>query len=62
MYPRWLWQGVSLPGVLWLIVLFIVPFYAVTAVAFGSVDPILYTRARTGPLTRDEGKHSRRAE
>jgi ABC-type spermidine/putrescine transport system permease subunit I len=42
-YPRWLWQGVSLPGVLWLIVLFIVPFYAVTAVAFGSVDPILFT-------------------
>jgi len=43
MYPRWLWQGFSLPGVVWLIVLFIVPFYAVTAVAFGSVDPILLT-------------------
>ena len=41
MYPRWLWQGFSLPGVLWLILLFIVPFYAVTAVAFGSVDPTL---------------------
>ena len=43
MYPRWLWQGFSLPGVLWLILLFIVPFYAVTAVAFGSVDPTLFT-------------------
>ncbi len=43
MYPRWLWQGFSLPGVVWLILLFIVPFYAVTAVAFGSVDPMLFT-------------------
>ena len=43
MYPRWLWQGFSLPGIVWLIVLFIVPFYAVTAVAFGTVDPTLYT-------------------
>jgi spermidine/putrescine transport system permease protein len=43
MYPRWLWQGFSLPGVVWLILLFIVPFYAVTAVAFGSVDPTLFT-------------------
>ncbi len=43
MYPRWLWQGFSLPGVVWLILLFIVPFYAVTAVAFGSVDPTLLT-------------------
>ena len=43
MYPRWLWQGFSLPGVVWLILLFIVPFYAVTAVAFGGVDPTLLT-------------------
>jgi ABC-type spermidine/putrescine transport system permease subunit I len=43
MYPRWLWQGFSLPGIVWLILLFIVPFYAVTAVAFGSVDPTLFT-------------------
>jgi len=42
-YPRWLWQGVSFPGIAWLILLFIVPFYAVTAVAFGSVDPTLLT-------------------
>jgi putrescine transport system permease protein len=43
MYPRWLWQGFSLPGIVWLVLLFIVPFYAVTAVAFGSVDPTLFT-------------------
>jgi putrescine transport system permease protein len=40
-YRRWLWPGFALPGVLWLILLFAVPFYAVVAVAFGSVDPIL---------------------
>jgi putrescine transport system permease protein len=40
-YRRWLWPGFSLPGILWLIVLFVVPFYAVVAVAFGTVDPIL---------------------
>jgi ABC-type spermidine/putrescine transport system permease subunit I len=43
MYPRWLWQGFALPGVVWLILLFIIPFYAVTAVAFGQVNPTLLT-------------------
>jgi putrescine transport system permease protein len=41
MYRRWLWPGFALPGIVWLIVLFLVPFYAVVAVAFGTVDPIL---------------------
>jgi ABC-type spermidine/putrescine transport system permease subunit I len=40
-YRRWLWPGFAFPGILWLIVLFVVPFYAVVAVAFGTVDPIL---------------------
>ncbi|HVM83608.1 MAG TPA: ABC transporter permease, partial [Candidatus Binatia bacterium] len=30
----------AVPGVLWLILLFLVPFYAVIGVAFGGVDPI----------------------
>jgi len=42
MYPRWLWSGFALPGVIWLILLFIIPFYAVIGVAFGTVDPILF--------------------
>ena len=42
MYRRWLWPGFSFPGVLWLIVLFVVPFYAVAGVALGTVDPILF--------------------
>jgi ABC-type spermidine/putrescine transport system permease subunit I len=39
-YPRWYWPAFSLPGVLWLILLVIVPFYTTWAVAVGSVDPI----------------------
>src|SRR6185295_18043980 len=37
------WGFLSLPGVAWLTALFVVPFYAVAAVAFGRVDPILRT-------------------
>jgi putrescine transport system permease protein len=47
MYPRWLWPTFALPGVLWLIVLFIIPFYAVVGVAFGTVDPILLSAVPT---------------
>jgi spermidine/putrescine transport system permease protein len=36
----WVWPAFALPGVAWLIALFIVPFYGVLAVAFGDVDPI----------------------
>jgi ABC-type spermidine/putrescine transport system permease subunit I len=40
-YRRWLWPGFAFPGIVWLIVLFVVPFYAVVSVAFGTVDPVL---------------------
>jgi putrescine transport system permease protein len=40
-YRRWLWPGFAFPGIVWLIVLFLVPFYAVVAVAFGTVDSVL---------------------
>jgi putrescine transport system permease protein len=30
----------ALPGAVWLVLLFLIPFYAVLAVAFGTVDPI----------------------
>jgi putrescine transport system permease protein len=40
-YRRWLWPGFAFPGVVWLVLLFLVPFYAVVAVAFGAVDPVL---------------------
>jgi spermidine/putrescine transport system permease protein len=43
MYPRWLWPLSALPGVVWLLILFLLPLYAVLALAFGGVDPILLT-------------------
>jgi ABC-type spermidine/putrescine transport system permease subunit I len=42
MYRRWLWPAFALPGLVWLILLFVVPFYAVVSVALGTVDPILF--------------------
>jgi len=41
-YRRWLWPSLSAPGVIWLVVLFLVPFYAVLGVALGTIDPILF--------------------
>ena len=40
MTRRWFWPSFALPGAAWLILLFLVPTYAVIAVAFGTVDPI----------------------
>jgi spermidine/putrescine transport system permease protein len=37
-YPRWYWPSFTLPGSLWLAVMFVLPFYVVFAVAFGTVD------------------------
>ena len=37
---RWLWPALAGPGVLWLILLFLVPFYAILSVAMGRLDPI----------------------
>jgi putrescine transport system permease protein len=37
---RWLWPSLALPGVLWLVLLFLTPLYAVLAVAMGAPDPI----------------------
>jgi putrescine transport system permease protein len=40
--PRWFWQLFSAPGVFWLLFLFVVPFYAMFAIAMGTRDPIFY--------------------
>jgi ABC-type spermidine/putrescine transport system permease subunit I len=40
MYRRWLWQLVSLPGVVWLCLFVLVPAYMVVAVATGRVDDL----------------------
>jgi ABC-type spermidine/putrescine transport system permease subunit I len=39
-YPRWYWPSFTFPGIVWLAVLFILPFYVVLSVAFGTVDPL----------------------
>src|SRR5579859_10580 len=40
---RWLWIGLAAPGAIWLLVLFVVPFYAMLSVAGGSVNPFFQT-------------------
>ena len=48
------WAGFALPGVGWLVALFLVPVYAVVAVAFGQIDPLLRTpRPVWNPLRWD---------
>jgi ABC-type spermidine/putrescine transport system permease subunit I len=37
---RAIWPALAAPGIIWLLVLFVVPFYAVLSVSFGTVDPI----------------------
>ena len=39
-YPRWFWPSFTIPGTVWLLLLFVLPFYAILSVAMGTVDPI----------------------
>ncbi len=39
-YPRWYWPSFTLPGLVWLLLFFVLPFYVVLSVAFGTVDPL----------------------
>jgi spermidine/putrescine transport system permease protein len=43
MTRRWFWPSFAVPGTAWLVLLFLVPTYAVIAVAFGTVDPLFST-------------------
>ncbi|MGH9292451.1 MAG: hypothetical protein ACRDZ6_06700, partial [Acidimicrobiales bacterium] len=45
--PKWLWAGLAVPGGLWLILLFVVPLYAMIAVAAGQLDPLFRTPIAT---------------
>ena len=42
-YPRWYWPSFTAPGLIWLAVFFVLPFYVVISVAFGTVDPFFRT-------------------
>jgi putrescine transport system permease protein len=43
LFPRGFWVAFASPGLLWLIVFFVVPFYAVLCLAMGGLDPIFLT-------------------
>ena len=42
-YPRWYWPAFTASGLLWLLLFFVLPFYVVVSVAFGTVDPFFRT-------------------
>jgi spermidine/putrescine transport system permease protein len=51
---RWYYPAMAVPGIVWLLVLFVLPFYAIAAVAFGGLDPIFGGTAPTwNPLEWD---------
>ena len=43
LYPKWYWPSFAAPASLWLAVFFVVPFYVIVGIAFGTRDPILQT-------------------
>ena len=44
---HWLWIALAAPGAIWLVVLFVVPFYVMLAVAGGGVNPFFQTATPT---------------
>ncbi|HEU4998458.1 MAG TPA: hypothetical protein VFT68_05890, partial [Lapillicoccus sp.] len=38
-----LWPALAVPGLVWLLLLFVTPLYVVLAIVFGGVDPIFRT-------------------
>jgi spermidine/putrescine transport system permease protein len=51
---RWYYPAMSVPGIVWLLVLFVLPFFAIAAVAFGGIDPIFAASVPTwNPLEWD---------
>jgi ABC-type spermidine/putrescine transport system permease subunit I len=57
---RWLWPAFAVPGVVWLVLLFLTPFYAILAVAMGRLDPLfLQAEPVWNPLEWDPAAFSR---
>ncbi|MDP9329488.1 MAG: ABC transporter permease [Actinomycetota bacterium] len=40
LYPRWYWPSFAAPAIIYLAVFFVVPFYVILGVAFGTRDPV----------------------
>ena len=54
--PRGFWPSFAAPGLLWLVLFFLVPFYAVLSLAMGGLDPIFLTPVpEWNPLQWDAG-------
>ena len=55
-FPRWFWPAFAAPGTIWLILLFLVPFYVIVSIAFGGLDQIFLTPLpEYNPLRWDVG-------
>jgi ABC-type spermidine/putrescine transport system permease subunit I len=39
-YPSWYWPSFAAPATIWIVILFVLAFYVVVSVAFGTVDPV----------------------
>ena len=51
---RLYWPAFALPGIIWLVLLFVLPLYVVLCLAFGSLDPIFLSPTPTwNPLQWD---------
>jgi spermidine/putrescine transport system permease protein len=42
-FPAWFWPSLAAPASIWLLLFFVLPFYVVLSVAFGTLDPIFLT-------------------
>jgi ABC-type spermidine/putrescine transport system permease subunit I len=42
-FPGWFWPSFAAPATLWLLGLFLVPFYVIVSIAFGDLDQIFLT-------------------
>ena len=52
----WVWKAVAAPGLVWLVLLFVVPFYAILAIAMGRLHPVqLRPVPEWNPLQWDAG-------
>src|ERR1700722_19843886 len=53
--PRWLWAILAAPGAIWLLALFVLPFFVVLAVAAGELDPIFRSPIPEGTPLQGSG-------
>jgi len=55
-FPSWFWPSFAAPATIWLLLLFVLPFFVILAIAFGRVDPIFLTPSPVyNPLRWDAG-------